>query len=186
MKRRGWLPVLFLFLLLSLAGCTAQPSASFQDRGVEAVPVARPEASEPEASEEAQSRARHSQTLDAPADDVIEIKERLFVAQTNDVYYNSEDYLGKTFKYEGIFQAYENPNMEERFYAVIRYGPGCCGIDMNCGFEVKWDGKYPKANDWVEAVGVLEKYELDGSEYLRIALTSLNVLPVRGAETVTA
>ena len=130
------------------------------------------------------AQARHNLALEEPTGDVIEIKEKMFVAQTNDVYYNPEDYLGKTLKYEGLFDAYDDPSNGQTYYAVIRYGPGCCGIDLNAGFEVKWNDDYPKPNDWVEAVGVLEEYEEDGQKYLRLALSSLTVLPVRGAETV--
>jgi uncharacterized membrane protein YcgQ (UPF0703/DUF1980 family) len=115
---------------------------------------------------------------------MVVIKEKLFVEQTNDIYYNAEDYLGKTIKYEGIFKTYEVPETGEMYYSVIRYGPGCCGIDANAGFEVYWDGGYPNLDDWVEAVGVLEMYEEDGALYLRLALTALTVLTVRGAEYV--
>jgi len=117
--------------------------------------------------------------------EVFEIREKLFVAQTNDIYYNALDYLGKTLKYEGVFSEFTDPETGETFYSVIRYGPGCCGIDSDCGFEVKWDKGYPAADDWVEAVGVLEEYEEGGFWYLRLALTSLTVLDERGAEYVT-
>ena len=130
------------------------------------------------------SQARHNLEIEEPAGDVIEIKEKMFVAQTNDVYYNPEDYLGKTLKYEGLFDTYDDPDDGQTYYAVIRYGPGCCGIDLNAGFEVLWNREYPDPNDWVEAVGVLEEYEENGQKYLRLALSSLTVLPVRGAETV--
>ncbi|MDR3310715.1 MAG: hypothetical protein LBS90_05150 [Oscillospiraceae bacterium] len=116
---------------------------------------------------------------------LVEIKEKLFVAQTNDVYYNTADYMGKTFKLEGIFDIYEVPDTGVTYYSVIRYGPGCCGIDANPGFEVRFDGVCPAQDDWVEAVGVLEEYEEDGYSYLRLALTSLTVLTTRGVEYVT-
>jgi uncharacterized membrane protein YcgQ (UPF0703/DUF1980 family) len=123
------------------------------------------------------------------ADEIVEIKEKMFVAQSNDVYYNADDYLGKTIKYEGIFQSYTDPASGMTYYSVVRYGPGCCGIDSNCGFEVLWAGdkttEYPESNDWVEAVGVLVDYEENGYEYLRLDLTSLTVLDIRGAEYVT-
>ncbi|GHU82798.1 hypothetical protein AGMMS50284_5270 [Clostridia bacterium] len=115
---------------------------------------------------------------------VIEIKEKLFVQQCNDVYLNPEDYMGKTIKYEGIFDVYEAVETNTTYYSVIRYGPGCCGTDANVGFEVQWDGEYPNQNDWVEAAGVLEEYDEDGQTYLRLSLSVLNVLPVRGLETV--
>jgi len=137
-------------------------------------------------SSEGTENTNHSDVvIPAPLDDVVEIKEKMFIAQTNDVYFNPEDYLGKTIRYEGIFDIYEEDVTGEIFYAVIRYGPGCCGIDGDAGFEVKWDSEYPNQNDWVEAIGVLEEYEDNGFNYLRLALTSLTVLPTRGAEYVS-
>ncbi len=120
-----------------------------------------------------------------PIGDVIEIKEKLFIAQTNDVYFNTEDYLGKTIKYEGIFSAYEDATSGNTYYSVIRYGPGCCGIDANAGFEVVWDKEYPEVDDWVEVVGVLEEYNEDGQTYIHLVLSSLQVLEERGKEYVS-
>lgn len=116
-------------------------------------------------------------------DGVIVIKEKLFVAQTNEVYLNYEDYMGKTFSYEGIFLC---PTYDGKtYYQVIRYGPGCCGYDQNAGFEVSWDGEYPEEDDWVKVVGTLDTYEEDGFEYLVLNLSSLEVLDERGAEYVS-
>jgi uncharacterized membrane protein YcgQ (UPF0703/DUF1980 family) len=119
---------------------------------------------------------------------VIEIKEKMFIAQTNDVYLNPEDYLGKTIKLEGLFK-YEI-GYENTYCFVIRYGPGCCGYDGNAGFEVAWDSpgggkKYPEEDAWVEAVGKLQSYEENGYPYLYLSLSSLTVQKTRGAEFVT-
>jgi zinc transport system permease protein len=119
---------------------------------------------------------------------VIEIKEKMFLAQTNDVYLNAEDYLGKTIKLEGLFKQEESEYGDYCF--VLRYGPGCCGSDGNAGFEIAWEPrdmlvKYPHVDDWVEATGVLKTYEENSFQYLYIALSSLNVLDKRGAEFVT-
>jgi Predicted membrane protein len=138
--------------------------------------------------EETMEVTNHSAiVIQAPSGDLVEIKEKMFVAQTNDIYINAEDYLGKTIKYEGIFDIYESPETAEVYYSVIRYGPGCCGIDANAGFEVIWngEGEYPNDNEWVEAVGILEEFEENGYLYLRLALTSLTVLPTRGAAYVS-
>jgi hypothetical protein len=121
-------------------------------------------------------------------DGVIEIKEKMFIAQTNDVYLNPEDYLGKTIKLEGLFK-YEI-GYENTYCFVIRYGPGCCGYDGNAGFEVAWDSsgegkKYPEEDAWVEAVGKLRSYEENGYPYLYLSLVSLTVQKTRGAEFVT-
>jgi zinc transport system permease protein len=128
------------------------------------------------------------------AGQVVEIKEKLFIAQTNDVYLNAEDYLGKTIKLQGLFKQVQYEIRDEPYCFVLRYGPGCCGYDGSAGFEVAWDLKsgdaaaeaaFPKEDDWVEAVGVLKSYEEDGYPYLYIELRSLDVLTARGAEFVS-
>jgi uncharacterized membrane protein YcgQ (UPF0703/DUF1980 family) len=127
----------------------------------------------------------------APQNKVIEIKEKMFIAQTNDIYLNTEDYLGKTIKLEGLFKQEEYDGRDAPYCFVLRYGPGCCGNDGNAGFEVAWDGgytlkpSYPKVDDWVEATGELKYYDEDGYPYLYLALSSLKVLNKRGAEFVS-
>ena len=119
---------------------------------------------------------------------VIEIKEKMFISQVNDVYLNAEDYLGKTIKLEGLFKVEQG--YDKSYCFVLRYGPGCCGYDGNVGFEVAWDNEkkkpYPRENAWVEATGELKTYEEDGyNKFLYLDLISLNVLSKRGSETVS-
>ncbi|GMO34290.1 MAG: hypothetical protein Ta2F_10380 [Termitinemataceae bacterium] len=121
---------------------------------------------------------------------VVEIKEKMFLAQVNDVYLNSEDYLGKTIKLEGLFKLEKYGENEDPYCFVLRYGPGCCGSDGNAGFEVAWDKQnaadrtMPKEDDWVEAVGILRSEENDDASFLYLALLELNVLEKRGQEYV--
>ncbi|GHV19949.1 hypothetical protein FACS189494_02740 [Spirochaetia bacterium] len=129
--------------------------------------------------------------IEAPGERIIEIKEKMFLAQVNDVYLNQEDYLGKTIKLEGLFKSEQYRENAPPYCFVLRYGPGCCGSDGNAGFEVAWnkqtaaDKTYPNGDDWVLAAGVLKTYEEDGYPYLYLALSQLNVLDKRGAEYVT-
>ena len=138
-----------------------------------------------EKAEEQVVKAPIVKTLPA-IDEIIEIKEKMFIAQTNDIYLNAEDYLSKTIKLEGLFKAqyYDYGDQGTNYYFVMRYGPGCCGNDGMAGFEVAWDGTFPKEDDWVEAVGKLSAYQEDGYSYLYLALSSLEVLENRGAEFV--
>lgn len=124
---------------------------------------------------------------------LLEIKEKMFVGQINDIYLNHEDYLGRVIKYQGIFKReYLGLNTvdenTEPFYYVIRYGPGCCGYDANVGFEVAWPkgskNTYPQNNEWVEAVGILTADKKDSFTYLYVKLLSLTVMTERGRETV--
>jgi len=124
---------------------------------------------------------------------VIEIRERMFITQINDVYLNKDEYLGKTIKLEGLFKYMEGDEREYCF--VIRNAPGCCGFDGSAGFEIAWEApgqassdnqkEYPKIDDWVEAQGVLKGYEEEGMSYLYIALSDLKVMDTRGAEFVS-
>ena len=118
---------------------------------------------------------------------VIEIKEKMFISQVNDIYLNKEDYLGKTIKLEGLFKMEQG--YDKAYCFVLRYGPGCCGYDGNVGFEVSWnkdkEKPYPGEDAWVEATGELKTYEEDGeAQFLYLDLVSLNVLNKRGQETV--
>ena len=182
--------------LLALAGCQggaaadSSPgnggSAPADDAGASPAGGDAPSDSlSPDDAEGPSPASPHAAPPPRPEGNVVEIKEKMFIAQTNDIYYNADDYLGKILKYEGLFDIYTDSNTGVDYYFVIRYGPGCCGIDANAGFEVAWDKGYPNQDDWVEAVGVLEDYEEDGVPYLRVALSSLTVLDVRGAEVVT-
>jgi uncharacterized membrane protein YcgQ (UPF0703/DUF1980 family) len=125
--------------------------------------------------------AANDQLFQTASADFVEIKDKMFIAQTNEIYINKEDYLGKTIKYEGVFFILEADGQTN--YYVIRYGPGCCpGVDNVAGFEVVWDKNYPQNNDWVEVIGVLEEYVQNGNNYIRLALTSLIVRNTRGSE----
>ena len=122
----------------------------------------------------------------------LEIREKMFIAQTNDIYLNRNDYIGKTIKLEGLFKL--DHGYERDYCFVLRYGPGCCGYDGTAGFEVSWEvpgqasegeqKEYPKVNDWVMAQGVLQRYEEYGDGFLYLALSELKVLEKRGAEFV--
>lgn len=117
--------------------------------------------------------------------EIVEIKEKMFIAETNEIYLNKEEYIGKKIKLEGMFDEQHSEEKDKTYYHVYRNGPGCCGNDGVAGFEVIWDKEYPKINDWVEAIGTLEEYEDEGYHYMRIRLTELNVLEERGKEFVS-
>ena len=121
--------------------------------------------------------------------EVVEIPEKLFLAQLNDICLNPEDYMGKTIKYQGMLTYYYWDETDKNYYLVYRKSPGCCGADGQAGFEVIWpEGSgngYPNENDWCEAIGTLESYDEFGQTYLRLRLVSLTVLQQRGAEFVS-
>jgi len=117
--------------------------------------------------------------------DIIEVSDKMFLTQVNNIYINREDYIGKTIRYEGIFKVQSpSDNQPPSFYA-LRYGPGCCGDDGNIGFEVLWDGETIEDDAWVEIVGKLQLIGSGATERLIVNASSLTVLPVRGEEFVS-
>ena len=113
---------------------------------------------------------------------IIEIRDKMFITQTDDIYINIKDYVGRTVRYEGIYTTFPPMPGEERQHMVFRNAPGCCGNDGVAGFMVAWDRDYPSPNDWVKVEGVLETLE---SGMPRVRLTALTVMEKRGQEFVT-
>jgi uncharacterized membrane protein YcgQ (UPF0703/DUF1980 family) len=202
MKKTNLFPVAactggLILILAALGGCGNRIGAAPKNQAGTA-PVIIPGYSAPAAAQAVSGELAAVETAQthsvlergaADGENIIEIKEKLFIAQTNDVYLNPEDYLGKTIKLEGLFKSETGYDADYCF--VIRYGPGCCGYDGNAGFEVAWDnpapdlGAYPEEDSWVEAVGVLDSYDENGYPYLYLSLASLTVKEPRGAEFVT-
>ena len=137
---------------------------------------------------ERSSQMQQPQTVEAEetqleaAGDVVEIKEKMFITQINDIYLNADEYLNKKIKLEGFYSVYEVEG--KAVHSVIRNGPGCCGNDGVAGFEFVWDGEYPQENAWLRVVGTLEIKEEEGMEYMYLDAMEVEVLEERGAEFV--
>jgi len=117
-------------------------------------------------------------------DDVIEIGERHFVNQVDEIFLNSSQYLGRTIRYAGMFRTFNWPATGEEFYFVIRYTFGCCGEEP-IGFELNPDGLDLLPNGtWVEITGVLERYEDAEFSSLLLRVVSMVELDEPGAEFV--
>ena len=121
-------------------------------------------------------------------DDVVEISERFFITTFQEIHLNSELYIGRTVRYEGMFRTFQWPDTDEDFYMVYRYVPGCCSPDdgMSIGFIVDLNNIAPlEDNAWAEVTGVLEVYERADAARFRVNVTSLTQPAERGAEFVT-
>jgi uncharacterized membrane protein YcgQ (UPF0703/DUF1980 family) len=114
---------------------------------------------------------------------VITMTDQFYVTYINDVYMNTDDYIGKTFRLQGAYTHYTYDFGEGKHTVdyVYRNGPGCCGNDgAMCGFEFLWKGPLPKENDWIEVTGVLKPYVDKNITFLRLTASSVKVMPVRG------
>jgi putative membrane protein len=186
--------LLFLILSVSMCGCSGGSSAA----GLTDKIAAKAESPETDTSPNAPATDSMGTTSESisnsgedpdshvdPNDIDVDITEKMYVSYINEIYVNTDDYIGKIIRIEGMFQAYTDENTGNIYYYVYRTGPGCCGNDGSmCGFEFTWNGDMPKDNDWVEVVGSLRSYEEDGCEYLTLDAKSVIVMEARGAETV--
>lgn len=172
---KKWIAALLALLLLFTYGCSAPSGDSAGNTsGTESLT----------AEQELLQRRRDTSESSG---EVMEITEKLFTQQINFIYYNPDEYLGRTIRYEGIFDYYTLENGEQCAY-VFRYGPGCCENDANVGFEVYWPDETQfkaQANDWVKVTGTIQHVYHDGLQYLALELTEFEVMDERGAETVT-
>ncbi len=117
--------------------------------------------------------------------DVVEIGEKLFIQQCNDLYANPDDYEDKLVKIEGLCDVWEQDG--ETHYAVYRRTPGCCGDDGVMGFYLYYEGETePQMGDWI-AVTAKVKAGKDASGYTTVELVAseVTVTEERGAEFVT-
>jgi len=119
-------------------------------------------------------------------DDSINITENMYVTYINEIYTNTDDYVGKNITIEGMFTSEYYKPTDTTYYYVYRQGPGCCGNDGSmCGFEFTWDGVGSLSdNDWIKVTGELHTYEENGATYLTLSASDVSVLDERGAEIV--
>ena len=123
----------------------------------------------------------------ADGDDVFEITERFFAVQMFEVLMDSENFLGRTIRYEGVFTSQYWDATGEYFHLVYRYTEGCCGPEEPIGLEVYLnDLPQPSTGAWVEVTGILERFYADGVGFLRLNVVSLVEMDVRGSEFVSS
>lgn len=115
---------------------------------------------------------RTTQKVEPDMNNILEIKDNFFIEQTNDIYYNLKDYLGKTIKIEGFIFSYTDNN-GEICYSIVRNTPGCCGNDGLAGLDIRYDGEYPELKTWVEVIGVIGKDISYDAEIPAIQVTSI-------------
>lgn len=117
---------------------------------------------------------KSNEKANADTNNMIEITDNFFIEQTNDVYFNLDDYVGKTIKLEGLIYTYKT-SKGEICYAVVRNTPGCCGNDGLAGLDIRYDEEYPAENTWVEVIGVVKSEKIDGTEIPAIQVSSMTI-----------
>lgn len=117
---------------------------------------------------------------------VVQIKEKMFIQQCDDIYMNAADYKGKVIKLEGMYQEFQDPDAGKTYHIIYRRSPGCCGTDGQVGFVFDYEGNMPKPDEWIKAAGTVEVVkDSNGYDNIMLRLSELEVSAVRGEEFVT-
>lgn len=90
-------------------------------------------------------------------ENILTIKEKVFVATIDDIYRNYSKYQTdySFVKYEG-FVLPQTDTAGTTYKWVCRYGPGCCGSGGTPGFVVIFDCEMPDEKSWVEVTGTIQ------------------------------
>lgn len=109
---------------------------------------------------------------------IITVKESVFMEMMNDIYINYKEYENKIVSYEGFMHYFDDMTIVARKYY-------CCGYDAYLiGLECVSEGELPEDNEWVKVEGVIGlKEEIDGI-YPYLDITNIQVLETRGQETI--
>jgi len=113
-------------------------------------------------------------------EEVLILKDKFFITQLNDIYYNIDEYKGKRIEISGF------PMTDGKRKFVGRYGPGCCSNDSYAYIEYKFSDELDLVDekDWIKVTGTIEK-RYEGSRInTYIKATSVEKLDVRGLDTV--
>lgn len=105
--------------------------------------------------------------------EIVQITDNYFIQQTNDIYVNSDEYIGRTIKIEGLIYTYEDSE-GKTLYAVTRNTPGCCGNDGIAGLDIRYNGTYPEKGTWVEVTGIIGKENINGEDLPTIKVSTMN------------
>lgn len=130
------------------------------------------------------SKGKEQQQTKKPANSETKIdivmQDTQFITQINDIYYNFDEYKGKTIQIEGF------PMTNGQYVFVGRYGPGCCSGDGYAFMEYEYPEKLDLEDekDWIRVIGTIEKGFDEGGEYIYIKATSVEKLETRGVDRV--
>lgn len=139
---------------------------------------------EPPLEKQTEQTTNQSNNAAEPEKEILEIKEKMFITQINDIFYNIDEYKNKIIVVEGMYSKWNKWNGDEKVPVVYRQGPGCCGNDGWGGFWLNYDGKLPNENDWIKVIGTPELVTEEYCLYLYLNVISLETQTKRGAEFV--
>jgi hypothetical protein len=120
--------------------------------------------------------------------DITKLSSTMVYAEVSNIMASPDDYMGKTIKVRGKFNAsYFDQTDKYYYYVVVSDATACC----QNGIEFIWNGShiypddYPAANSEIEVVGTFSSYvELD-TTYYYLSIDSITVITPAQTESVT-
>ncbi len=88
-----------------------------------------------------------------------------------------EDYIGKTVKMEGSFSIYEDPDINERYFAcLIADATACCqqGLEFVPNDEFQYPQDFPEDGEDIIVVGQFETYTAGDRVFCRLVDCQIN------------
>ena len=115
-------------------------------------------------------------------DGILQITDRLFVTQLDDIYLNPQNYEGKDIKIEGLM--YSSTYVDITYNYVVRNTPGCCGNDGLAGLEIKYDGELPENDSWIKITGtiIMEEFSTIGKPVIEVK--TIEIMEEKGQDFV--
>ena len=160
MKKLVSILTLLCFLLMTAAGC-AKNDAAVADAGI--------------------SGARGGlSNADKNVDiDLTMLSSTIVYAEVNSIMTTPDDYIGKTIKMKGPYNAsfYDATNLYYH-YVIVEDAAACCVQ----GLEFKWKGEhlypedYPQEDSKIEVTGVFSSYEELGKTYYYLAVDDILIM----------
>lgn len=132
------------------------------------------------------------------SDETIKIMEDVYVDYINDMYLDSQKYIGKIIEIEGMFTIEKDDENKDHMY-VYRLTEVVEDshnhdldnshnheeteiVEVKCGLEFQYDKKLPRENDWIKVTGRL----VQKNGKLIIEAKSVEILNNRGNEKVSS
>lgn len=117
-----------------------------------------------------------------------ELKDQFFVTMLDDIFINLNTYKGSRVTYEGF--VYTQPDFNNEFFVTARTY-FCCGTDsyivgLECVYDESLkDKSFPSDNAWIKVSGIINsEIDVNGNEYPRLVIDSIEELTVRGNDVV--
>ena len=103
--------------------------------------------------------------------DLTELDSNMVYAQVYDMVFGETDYNGKSVRAKGIFDCYEDPHTNQRYYAVlISDAAACCaqGIEFELAGEYKYPDDYPELGSEIIIHGIFNTYKDETGAYVQL------------------